>query len=47
MKEEDEEEEREMDRLQEDVTDSNKQRMGGTGKFQLEDASVKVCQPDW
>ncbi len=47
MKEEDEKEETETDGRQKDVTDSNKRPSGGTGKLQLEDVSVKVCQSDW
>lgn len=47
MKEEDEKEETDTDRQQKDVTNSNKQLSGRTGKLRLEDASVKVCQSDW
>lgn len=47
MKEEDEKEETETDRRQKDVTNSNKRLSDGTGKLQLGDVSVKVCQSDW
>lgn len=46
MTEDDEKEETETDRRQKDVTNSNKRLSGGTGKLQLEDVSVKVCQSD-
>lgn len=46
MTEDDEKEETETDRQQKDVTNSNKRLSVGTGKLQLEDVSVKVCQSD-